>query len=414
MNDGAGNSTKAPAGTRLGLLDGLKILDLTRFLAGPFAGMLFADLGADVIKVEQITGDSTRTQPPYFFEGDSAYFMAINRNKRSIAVDIKTPEGYRIIQQLIAESDIVLDNLRQPQRQALGLSYEDLAAINPRIISCSVTGFGSDGPYEDRPAYDIIVEAMAGIMSLTGPEGGPSVRAGVPIGDLTAGLYAVIAVLAAVQERHKTGRGRHLDIGMLDCQVALLSYLAQYYFVGGVVPSQQGRAHLSIPTYNCFACEDGREVVIAANTQEMWVSLCTVLGRADLADDARYATRALRLEHRVPLVETLTDEFSKWRLEDIYDALVAAEVPVAPINALDRALKDPQVRHRHMVVDVEHRSGQHFETLGIPIAVDGDDGAPFLSPPGLGEHTRDVLQSLGYDEATIATLAAEQLIVTED
>jgi CoA:oxalate CoA-transferase len=394
----------APGGRRLSVLDGVRVLDLTRFLAGPFGAMVLADLGADVLKVEQLTGDSTRVNPPYFHQGDSAYFLAINRNKRSIALDIRSPEGKRILRRLIADSDIVLDNLRAPQRKALGLSFPDIAAVNPKIVSVSVTGFGSDGPYADRPAYDIIVEALAGVMSVTGPIGGPSVRAGVPIGDITAGLYAAIAALAGLQTVRTTGRGTHLDVGMLDCQVSLLSYLAQYYFTGGLVATHQGREHVSIPTYNTFATKDGTEIVIAANTQEQWLALCAVLGREDLTTQPRFGTNHERLRHRDELVPILQEEMAKWHRDDLDRALVEAEVPVAPINAIDVALRNPQVRHRAMVVRSPHRRGGEFLTIGVPVKSEESPGEQFLSPPALGGDTAAVLHRLGYSDEDIAGL----------
>jgi CoA:oxalate CoA-transferase len=390
------NVTGIPAGLRLDLLSGVRVLDLTRFLAGPFAGMILGDLGAEVIKVEQMTGDSTRTNPPHFFQGDSAYFLAINRNKRSIALNLRAAEGRAVLHDLVAASDVILDNLRAPQRQALGLSFDVLRKINPAIVSVSVTGFGSDGPYEDRPAYDIIVEALAGVMSLTGPVGGPSVRAGVPIGDITAGLYAVIAVQAGIEQRRRTGEGTHLDVAMLDCQVALLSYLAQYYFISGVAPSHQGREHVSIPTYNTFVAADGIEIVVAANTQEMWCSLCKVLGRADLIDDPRFPTNADRLRHKAEVVTLLQAEIATWTARDLHNALMLAGVPVAPINTVDVALQDPQIRHRQMVVTSPHHAGGTFPTLGVPVKADTGTGTAFLSPPALGQHSLDLLLELGY------------------
>ena len=278
----------APFGRRLGILDGIKVVDLTRFLAGPFASMILGDLGATVIKVEQLSGDSTRTNPPYSMNGDSAYFLSTNRNKQSIALDIKSDAGQEILRKLITEADILLDNLRAPQREALNLNFEKLKTINPRLVQCSITGFGSTGPYQDRPAYDIVVEALGGVMSLTGPIGGPSVKAGVPIGDITASFYALIGSLAGLQSRRTTGEGMHIDVAMLDCQLSLLSYLAQYYFIGGLVASHQGREHVSIPTYNTFTTADGSDIVMAANTQEMWRSLCGVLGLTELTSDPRF------------------------------------------------------------------------------------------------------------------------------
>ena len=399
-----------PPGRRLRLLEGVRVLDLTRFLAGPFAAMVLADMGADVLKVEQLTGDSTRTNPPYFFQGDSAYFLAINRNKESIALDIRAPQGQEILRELVRGADVIIDNLRAPQRAALGLAYEDLAQVNDQLISCSVTGFGSDGPYSDRPAYDIIVEALAGVMSLTGPTGGPSVRAGVPIGDITAGLFAAIGTLAGLQSRQATGHGVHIDVGMLDCQVSLLSYLAQYFFTGGLVAGHQGREHVSIPTYNTFATKDQLEIVIAANTQEMWVSLCSVLGRDDLPAQERFATNADRLRHRDEVIRLLQEEIAKWHVEDLHAALVEADVPVAPINTIDTALRDPQVRHRDMVVTVPHHAGGEFLTVGVPVKSETPDGAGFISPPGLGQHTHDVLRRLGYSDQAIAELEESGII----
>lgn len=402
--------TGASTGRRLSVLDGVKVLDLTRFLAGPFGAMVLADLGADVLKVEQLSGDSTRVNPPYFYQGDSAYFLSINRNKRSMAIDIKTPQGKEILRRLIAESDVILDNLRKPQRRALGLSYDDLAAINPRIVSVSVTGFGSDGPYADRPAYDIVVEALAGVMSVTGPIGGPSVRAGVPIGDITAGLYMAIAALSGLEAVSKTGRGTHLDVGMLDCQVSLLSYLAQYYFIGGVVPTHQGREHLSIPTYNTFTTREGAEIVIAANTQEMWLSLCRVIGREDLIGDPRFSDRTTRLQHREELIPILREEILKWERDALDHALLAAGVPAAPINSVDVALRDPQVVHRQMVVKVPHRDGGEFLTIGVPVKSPRSEGAEFLSPPALGSDTTAVLRRIGYTDDDIAALVDGKIV----
>lgn len=399
-----------PPGRRTSLLDGTVVLDLTRFLAGPFATMVLADMGATVIKVEQLTGDSTRYQAPYYFEDDSAYFLAINRNKRSIAIDIRSPDGRRVLERLIAKSDIMLDNLRAPQREALRLTYEHVEKLNPRIISCSLTGFGSDGPYADRPAYDIIVEALAGVMSVTGPEGGPSVRAGVPIGDITAGLYAAIGALAGLAYRERTGHGQHLDVGMLDAQVSLLSYLAQYFFIGGMVARHQGRAHVSIPTYNTFATEDGREIVVAANTQEMWTSLCEVLRRPELVTDPRFTTNKDRLEHRDELLEILRSEFARWDCDELHDKLVAGQVPAAPINPIDAALSDPQVRHREMVVKATHRSGKEFPTLGVTVKADNAIGRAFDSPPALGGDSRGILADLGYTEEEIADLVAKSAV----
>jgi CoA:oxalate CoA-transferase len=404
------STTAAPLGQRGSLLSGVVVLDLTRFLAGPFASMILADQGATVIKVEPLTGDTTRYQAPYFFDGDSAYFLSINRNKKSLAIDIRSPQGREILDRLIAKSDIILDNLRAPQRERLRLTYEHLEKVNPQIVSCSLTGFGSEGPYADRPAYDIIVEALGGVMSLTGPEGGPSVKAGVPIGDITAGLYATIGVLSGLEYRKRHGKGVHIDISMLDSQISLLSYLAQYFFISGVVPKHQGRAHVSIPTYNTFVTKDDREIVIAANTQQMWISLCDVLSRPELVDDPRFRANKDRLVHRDDLIEILQAEFARWDCDDIYAALVDHEVPAAPINNTEAALSDPQVRLRDMVVSVRHRRGKEFLTVGTPIKSDTESGGEFFSPPELGGDVAEVMAALGYTDQEQAAFAAAGVI----
>jgi CoA:oxalate CoA-transferase len=334
----------------------------------------------------------------------------VNRNKESIALDLRTPQGKEIMRRLVERADVVLDNLRGPQRAALGVSFDDLKQINPRIVCCSITGFGSDGPYSDRPAYDIIVEALGGIMSLTGPVGGPSVRAGVPIGDITAGLYAAIGTLAGLEARRATGKGTHIDISMLDCQVSLLSYLSQYYFTGGLVATHQGKAHVSIPTYNTFEAGDGRDVVIAANTQGMWEALCKVLGRPELLDDKRFTDNAARLAHRDELVPILQAEIVKRESAELYEALVAAGVPAAPINPIDIALQDPQVRHRNMVVTSPHRGGADFVTLGSAVKCENDAGEDFRSPPGLGQQSAPVLSDLGYTAAEIEELGRANVV----
>jgi CoA:oxalate CoA-transferase len=397
-------------GKRLSLLKDIKVLDLTHFLAGPFGSMVLADMGASVLKVEQLTGDAVRKSPPYFYEGDSAYFLSVNRNKESIALDLRTPQGKEVMRRLVERADVVLDNLRASQRAALGLSFDDLKKINPHIVCCSITGFGSDGPYSDRPAYDIIVEALGGIMSLTGPVGGPSVRAGVPIGDITAGLYAVIGTLAGLESRRATGEGTHIDISMLDCQVSLLSYLSQYYFTGGLVASHQGKAHVSIPTYNTFETNDAREIVIAANTQGMWEALCKVLGREELRDDERFTDNVARLSHRDVLIPILQSEIAKRGSAELYEALVAAGVPAAPINSIDIALQDPQVRHRDMVVTSPHRDGADFLTLGSAVKSEYSAGDGFQSPPGLGQQSESVLAGLGYTPAEIEELARANVV----
>jgi len=399
-------------GTRASLLSGLSVLDLTGFLAGPYGSMILGDMGAAVTKVEPVMGDNTRGLGPYEFGGDSAYFLSINRNKQSISVDLKSAGGRSVIERLIRGSDVVLDNLRQRQREQLGLGYERIQQLNPQAISCSVTGFGSDGPYQDRAAYDMIVQALSGVMSLTGDEEGRSVRAGVPIGDLVAGMYVVIGVLGALEERHHSGHGQHIDIAMLDSQVSMLTYLASYYLIGGVVSGRQGRGHVSIPTYNSFATKDGIDLVVCANTEEMWMSLCRVLRRSDLIDDAKFRTNSDRLAHKEELIPILRAEIVDWPMDALYSALLEAGVPAAPIQTIAEVINDPQVLERDMVVTVPHRSGGTFDSLGSPIKCSRSVGGSFLPPPGHGEHTEAVLREIGFLDDEIVELVRSGAVLT--
>jgi CoA:oxalate CoA-transferase len=399
-------------GKRLAHLKGVRVLDVTRALAGPYAGMLLGDLGAEVIKIEPLEGDPTRGNPPYEFGGDGGYFLAANRNKVSIAINLRTDQGREIISRLVRTSDIVLDNLRTRQRTALGLDYASLAAVNPRIVSCSLTGFGSQGPYAARPAYDIVVEALAGVMSLTGPLGGPSVRAGVPIGDIVAGLYSVIGVLSGLQHREAHGKGTHIDISMLDCQVSLLSYLAQYYLLSGDVAEHQGSGHVGNPMYDSFSTSDGKEIVMNAGNDDKFRAVCEVLGRPELVADPRFATRKERLAHRQELQAIMREEMGKRAERELYEAYLAAGVPSAPINSIDRALADPQVRYRDMVVRIPHHSGAPFLGLGSPVKSEDAEGDPFTSPPAKGTATTKLLAEVGYTTREIDELRRAGVVAT--
>ena len=279
-------------------LGDVRVLDLTQFLSGPYGTMILADLGADVIKVEPPSGELSRTIPPNFAGGDSSYYLSVNRNKRSVVADLKTAEGLTLVRALAAKADIVVENFRPGVLKRLGLDYEALAKVRPSLIWCSISGFGQDGPWRDLPAYDMVVQALSGGMSLTGDPDGEPVRAGIPLGDLSAGMYGVIGMLAALHERDRTGKGRWVDIAMFDCQLSMLSYQAAYFLQSGQVPGRQGSGHDSIPTYRCFAASDGVSVVVTANTEKMWCSLAQVLGVPELTHDPRFATNADRFTNR--------------------------------------------------------------------------------------------------------------------
>lgn len=386
-------------------LVGLRVLDFTQFLAGPYATQMLGDLGAEVVKVEAPDGDLTRTLPPHFVGPDSAYFVANNRNKQSIVIDLKALSSPPLAEALIAKSDVVIENFRPGKLAALGVNREELMEKYPRLIWCSVSGFGQDGPGSQRPAYDMVVQALSGSMSLTGHHDAPPVRAGIPIGDLAAGLHAVIGVLAALQQREESGRGQFIDIAMLDCLVSMLNYQGAYYLHSGEVPTGQGRQHDSIPTYRAFTAADGVDFVVTANTERMWRALCETMGVPELVDDPRFSTNSDRLNHREDLDLLLEAEAKKRPAEEWVDLLEDAQVPVAPVRTVAQALEDPQVVQRGMVVRLRSEDGTTAQSLGSPIKMSSSNGQAHRFPPRLGEHTRDVLRRwLDYDDETIDEL----------
>ncbi len=387
-----------------GPLSGVIVLDLTMHLAGPFATQILGDLGARIIKVEPPKGDSTRDIGPYFVDGLSAYFFSTNRNKESICIDLKLPEGREVLLSLAKKADVVIENFRPGTMEKLGIGYDVLSEVNPQIIFCSITGFGQSGPYVHHPAFDIIVQALSGGMSLTGETQGRPVRSGLPIGDVCAGMYGVIGVLTGLVRRSIEGRGAYyVDVAMLDTQVSLLSYVASYYLIGGIVPGLQGRGHMSIPTYRAFTCSDNRDVVVAANTEKMFESLCRAIGLGEIASDQRFSDNRRRLEHRSELYEILEPRIAEITSGELIRLLTDADVPVAPINHVDEALANSQVIHRNMVFDVP--LGDHSaKVVGNPVKVP-DERADHLPPPRLGEHTISVLTSvLGFDDDAINEL----------
>jgi CoA:oxalate CoA-transferase len=400
----------APATTQQ-LLTGVTVLDLTQFLAGPYGGQIFGDLGARVIKVEPPSGELTRHLPPHFFKGDSAYYLSVNRNKESIALDLKAEQGRELLRELVKKCDIVLESFRPGVAARLSLGYKQLQAVNQRIIVCSLSGFGQDGPYRDRPAYDIIVQALSGGMSLTGPEGGEPVRAGVPIGDLCAGMFAVISTLAALHRMRATGEGCYIDISMLDCQVSMLSYQAAYYLMSGEIPGPQGKRHRSIPTYRAFKCSDGVEIVVAANTEQMWRGLCEAVGAPLLISDSRFLTNENRLANRAALDSHLEGAFGARTSIDIMAELIRLEVPAGTINTLDQVMEDPQVRARGMVLEIADESGSTIRVVGNPVKISNMPRNEPRFPPRLGQDTRTILRELaGLTDAAVSELERKGVV----
>jgi CoA:oxalate CoA-transferase len=389
-----------------GALSHVKVLDITTFLSGPYATQVLGDLGADVIKIEQISGDDTRRLPPNFIAGDSAYYHSINRNKKSVAVNMRDKAGQDIVRRLAANCDVLIENMRPGGLAKYGLGYEALSVLYPRLIYASLSGFGQDGPYRDHPAYDMVVQGLSGGMSLTGEPDGRPVRSGIPLGDLSAGLYTVIGITSALEARHRTGKGQYIDVSMLDCQVAMLCYQAAYYLASDKVPGPQGRGHESIPSYRSFTAKDGLDVVICANTDRMWRSLCDCIGRIDLRDEPGLQTREGRYDRRLLIWEALEAAFKTRTADEWVIALREHEVPVGVVNTLDRSLSDPQVLSRGMVLDIPGPGSEHVKVAGNPLKMSDGPREEHRFPPRLGQDTRDVLAAeLGMASADIDALA---------
>lgn len=383
-------------------LSGYRILDLTTFLSGPFCTQVLADLGADVVKVEAPSGDSSRDIPPHFVGKDSAYYLGINRNKRSIAVDMKLPEGVALIQRLMAKADVVVENFRPGVAKRIGLDIDAIRAQHPRLIWASISGFGQTGPMATQPAYDMIVQALSGVMSLTGEPGRPAVRLGIPAGDTVAGMYAAVAINAALADRERGASGRVIDIAMLDCQLAMLAYQSTYSLVADVTPQPQGARHDSIPTYRSFTGADGRELVITANTDRMWRGLCKALGLGQLPEHPDYASAQLRLENRSSLWRLLEQAFLLRPAADWIAPLQQEGVPVALIKTVPEALADARESGRDMIMPLTSHGGRQIEVVGNPVKFVGEAPPGAVYPPALGQDAEPVLaQWLGADPASI-------------
>lgn len=405
-----------------GALDGLRVLDLSRVLAGPWAGQILGDLGAEVIKVERPgRGDDTRAWgPPYLNDGqgaptsESAYYLSANRNKQSVTIDITRPEGQRLVKELVAESDVLLENFKVGGLKRYGLDYDSLAAINPRLIYCSITGFGQDGPYAERPGYDFLIQGMGGLMSITGqpdgePGGGP-VKAGVALTDITTGLYAAIAVLAAVNHRHQSGEGQHIDMALLDVQVATLANQAMNFLTSGTAPGRMGNAHPNIVPYQTFPAADG-DIILTIGNDGQFARFCEVAGRPEWATDERYATNAARVANRDTLIPALRQTTVMKTTAEWLRLLEDAGVPGGPVNTIEQVFEDPQVRHRGLRIDLSHPLTKSVPLVGSPLRLSASPVRYQTPPPLLGQHTGEVLsQVLGLDAATIEQLQRDGVI----
>jgi len=402
--------------TSIKALEHLRVLDLTRVLAGPWCTQLLADLGADVIKIERPGGgDDTRAWgPPYLKDAqgrdttEAAYYLSANRGKRSVTVDISRAEGQQLLRRLAAASDIVIENYKVGQLARYGLDYASLSAANPRLIYCSITGFGQDGPYKDRAGYDFIIQAMGGFMSITGerddlPGGGPQ-KAGVAVSDLMTGMYATVAILAAAAQRERTGRGQYIDMALFDTMIAMLANMNMNYLTTGKAPGRAGNAHQNIVPYQVFAAADGH-VVIAVGNDSQYAKFCHVAGRPDFTSNAsRVRNRAVL----VPMLEAIVCEqpVAFWA-----ERLEAAGVPCGPINSIAQALADPQAVARGVRIDVPHPTAGTVPLVGLPVRMSASEPDYGRPPPLLGEHTDEVLRELaGLDAAGIASLRERGVI----
>ena len=397
-------------------LEGIKVLDLTHMLAGPYAGMVLADLGAEVVKVEPLgTGEMTRgllsEDPNNSFKGFGAYFLALNRNKKSVSLDLKDAQGLHVFYDLVKSTDVVLNNFSAGVVKKLKIDYDHLSKINSKIITCSITGFGETGKHSSRPAYDQIVQAYSGGMSITGADASTPTRAGIPIGDLGSGLFSVIGMLSALLSREKTGKGQHLDLSLLDVQISLLTYMATMQTLSGVNPEPIGNAHFVHVPYNSFTTKDGF-VVIAVITDAFWQGLLNIVDVDNLRKE-EFKSSTGRLQNQKFIESELNKKLSTETSEHWINALNSAKVPCAPINSFSQALSDEQVIHRNMVVEVDHPDGGKVKMPGNPIKLSYTDEDSFSPPPHLGQHTKETLiEWCNYSESEIEELIKKKVIAT--
>jgi formyl-CoA transferase len=397
---------------QLPLLRGVRVLDLSRVLAGPYCTMMLGDLGADIIKIEAPgSGDDTRHWgPPFAPGGESAYFLCVNRNKRSITLNLKSTQGLKILRELLMKSDILVENFRVGTMQRWGLDYETLQEIHPGLIYCTITGYGYTGPRQHLAGYDFIIQAQGGLMSITGPEMGEPYKVGVAIADITAGLFACNAILAALFENQRSGKGQRIDISLLDSQIAWLANVGSNYLISSEKPARYGNAHPNIVPYQTFKAKDGYFAVGIGNDSQ-WRQFCEKAGKSEWAEDSRFNTNSNRVKNRKELIPLLARLFGQLEIAHWLTLLEESGIPCGPINSVDQALEDPQVQAREMVINVPHPSAGTFRMVASPLKIPTAPADVRLPPPMLGEHTEQILQDvLGYDQQAVQRLRDAQVI----
>lgn len=391
-------------------LDGVKVLDLSRTLAGPFCTMMLGDMGADVIKVEQPgSGDESRRFTPPSWNDESCYYLSSNRNKRSITVDLKSAEGKAIIMKLVQDADILVENFRTGTMEKLGLGYEELKEVNPRLIFCSISGFGRTGPEKNRAGYDLLLQGFGGLMSITGEEGGPPVKAGMSIVDLTTGMFAVYGIMNGLFAAQKTGKGQFIDVSLLDGQITLLNHMATGYMATGKPAGKMGSAHPSLVPYQAFRAKD-MDIILAVANDGLWKKCCMALEWNDLLTDVRFEKNVDRVAHRVELVKLISDKLIFWESKDLFEILDSHGVPCGPIHTIDQILNHPHTKAREMMLPIQHPTIENLQVPGFPVKMGDTPQSVRYYPPLLGEHTDDVLSELGYSTEDIQQLKNKQII----
>ncbi len=391
-------------------LEGIKVLDLTRALAGPYCSMMLGDMGADVLKVEMPrTGDETRAWGPPFINGESGYFLSVNRNKKGMTLNLKDERGKEILAKLTARSDVVLQNFSPGTLEKLGFDYARMQALNPRIVYCAISGFGQSGPAANKAAYDQILQGLGGLMSITGPVGGPPIKVGVPIADIVSGMFAAYAVMVALFHRERTGLGQMIDTSLLDGQVALLTFQAQRYFITGKAPGWGGNRHPLIAPYELFKTKDSY-VNIAVGNDSLWARFCQALGLEQYVADARFRTNPDRLANREALTAIIEERFSQFTTEEIVAILDKVGVPSGAVHNLAEVFADPQVAHLGLEQVIAHPTVGALHQTGIPYRFSETPGEIRLPPPLLGQHTGEVLRELGYSTEDAERLRQEGVV----